>query len=207
MTEKRTATLTTYITDMHALVNHGLRTFDLIQQNLKGENHPEALAMVADAHRTLTSQLAVLDARAQSLGGKTTQPLKDAVTAVTGFAAGLIAAVRPEEASKAIRDSYTYLSHVAIGYLMLYTTATGLGDSETASVAEQGYRDAARLVILIDKIMPTLVIQELREDGLPMTEVSDQVHTMVVHAWRREASGMNTGSNNSSGGSNLGSAS
>lgn len=198
MTEKRTATLTTYITDMHALVNHGLQAFDRIHQNLKGERHPEALAAMSDAQQTLRGQLTQLDARAQALGGKMTQPIKDAVMAVTGFAAGLIAAVRPEEASKAIRDSYTYLSHVAIGYLMLYTTASSLGDNETTIVAEQGYRDAARLVILIDRIMPTLVIQDLREDGLPMTEVSDRVQAMVIQAWRREASGMDSGSNSGS---------
>lgn len=192
MTEKRTETLTTYVTDMHALVNHGLRAVDLIAQNLKGDPHPQALAAISDCQHTLRSQLETLDARAQALGGKTTQPIKDAVTAVTGFAAGLIAAVRPEEAAKAVRDTYTYLSHVAIGYLMLFTTASGLGDRETANVAEAGYRDAARLVILIDRIMPALVIQELREDGLPMSEVSDEVQTMVVQAWRREASGMGT---------------
>ena len=194
MTEKRNATLTTYVTDMHALVNHGLRAIDLIAQNLKGEHHPEAEAAVADFQRTLQGHLTRLDARAKALGGSTTQPIKDAVTAVTGFAAGLIAAVRSEEAAKSIRDSYTYLSHVAIGYLMLYTTASGLGDHETSSLAEQGYRDAARLVILIDKIMPTLVIQELRENGLPMAEVSDEVHKMVVQAWQREASGMSSAS-------------
>jgi len=194
MTEKRTATLTTYITDMHALVNHGLRAIDLIAQNLKGEHHPEAVAAVVDIQRTLQGQLTALDARAQALGGKTTQPIKDAVAAVTGFAAGLIAAVRPEEAAKAIRDSYTYLSHVAIGYLMLYTTAAGLADRETSVLAEQGYRDAARLVILIDKIMPVLVTQELREDGLPMAEVSDEAHKMVVQAWQRESPGMSSAS-------------
>ncbi len=194
MTEKRTATLTTYVTDMHALVNHGLRAVDLIAQNLKGEHHPAAVAAVVDIQRTLQGQLSSLDARAQALGGTTTQPIKDAVTAVTGFAAGLIAAVRPEEAAKSIRDSYTYLSHVAIGYLMLYTTASGLGDRETSILAEQGYRDAARLVILIDKIMPLLVIQELREDGLPMAEVSDEVHKMVVAAWQRESTGMGSAS-------------
>lgn len=187
MTETATATLTTYITDMHALVNHGLRPIELQAKNLKSENHPEAHSAFTNFQRTLRSHLTLLETRATALGGKVTSPIKDAVTTVTGIAAGLISAVRPEEIAKAMRDTYTFLSHVAIGYLMLHTTASGLGDQETTKLAEQGYRDAARMVILIDEIMPTLVIQELREDGLPMANVSDETRTMVMQAWKREA--------------------
>lgn len=188
MTTDSTATLTTYITDMHALVNHGLRAINNQAQSLKGEQHPEALSVVQECQRALRSHLTLLDARANALGGKTTRPIKDAVTSITGFAAGLISAVRPEEASKALRDDYTFLSHVAISYLMLHTTASGLGDTETATLAEQGYQDAAGLVILIDRVMPKVVMEDLRRDGLPVTDVESQVRAMVSQAWRREAS-------------------
>ena len=189
MTENATATLTTYITDMHALVNHGLRTCELQLQVLKDEHHPDALSTVKEIQRALQEQLEQLDARAKALGGKTTQPIKDAVTAVTGVAAALISAVRPEQASKMLRDSYTYLSHVAIGYLMLFTTASGLTDPDTAALADRGYRDAARLVMLIDRVIAGVVIQELREDGLPVANVVDETWSMVVHAWKRESKG------------------
>lgn len=187
--EKSTATLATYITDMYALINHGLKAVDRQAEHLrkKQDSHPEALAAVHEFQRVLRVHMSALDVRAEALGGKTTKPLKEVVTTLTGIAAGLISAMRPEEASKAIRDDYTFLSHVAIGYLMLHTTATGLGDMETASIAEQGYRDAARLVMRIDQIMPTLVLQELRQDGLPVGPASEQSIMMVQRAWNREA--------------------
>lgn len=195
MTEKTTATLTTYITDMHALINHGLRAIDRQAESLQGSQHQRALVAVQGFQRTLQTHLAMLDARAQALGGKVTQPIKDAVTTVTGFFAGLMNRVRAEEAAKSIRDDYTFLSHVAISYLMLYTTASSLGDRETAVLAEQGYRDAARLVMDIDRIMPGLVIEELRRDGLPVADVEAQVRTMIPRAWQREAEelGISTG--------------
>jgi hypothetical protein len=185
--ESPNSTLTTYVTDMHALITHGLQAIERQAENLKGENHPEALAAVNEFSRTLQSHLTLLDARAKGLGGSATGPVKDAVSAVTGFAAGLINAVRAEEASKSIRDDYTFLSHVAIGYLMLHATATGLNDRETATIAETGYRDAARLIMHIDRIMPSLVLQELRQDGLPVADTSAQSHEMLKKAWDREA--------------------
>jgi len=131
-TETPSSTLTTYVSDMHALVTHGLQAVERQIDNLKDEGHPEAYSAVQEIARTLRIHASMLDARTKTLGGSTTQPVKDAVSAVAGVAAGLINAVRPEEASKSIRDDYTFLSHTAIGYLMLYTTAASLGDPETA---------------------------------------------------------------------------
>lgn len=187
MTEDETATLTTYITDMHALISHGLQAIDRQVETLRGTAHTDALAAAIEFQRTLRAHLTMLDARARAFDGKVTRPLKDAVSTITGFFAGLINTVRPEKAAKALRDDYTFLSHVAVGYLMLATTARGLGDGETAAVAELGYRDAARLIILIDRTMPALVLAELREDGLTVADVSEQLRELIRHAWRREA--------------------
>lgn len=191
MSEHATATLTTYITDMHALINHGLRVIDRQAQTMRRKDpQAEALAAVHEFQRVLCGHQSRLDARARALGGKTTQVLKVAVTTLTGIAAGLINTLRPEATAKALRDDYTFLSHVAIGYLMLHTTACGLGDGETAALAEQGYRDAARLVMRIDHILPALVLHELHGDGLPVRPVAEQTIQMVHHAWQREHVGV-----------------
>lgn len=188
MSEQSTATLTTHVTNMHALINHGLRVIDRQAQLIRRKDpQAEVLAAVHELQRVLGHHLSQLDARARVLGGRTSQRLKDAVTTLTGLATGLFNALRPEPAARAIRDDYTFLSHVAISYLMLHTTASGLGDGETAALAEQGYRDAARLVMRIDQIMPALVLHELQRDGLPVRPVGEQTLQMVHRAWRREA--------------------
>ena len=189
-TETPNQTLTTYVSDMHALVTHGLTAIDRQVDNLKNEGHPEALAAVQEFQRTLRTHASMLEARVRGLGGSTTQPVKDAVSAVAGLAAGLVNAVRAEEASKSIRDDYTFLSHVAVGYLMLHTTATGLGDRETSALAETGYGDAARLIMHIDRILPTVVLQELNQDGLAVADVAKATQSMVKKSWDREASAL-----------------
>lgn len=182
-------TLITYVSDMHALVTHGLQAVGRQIENLKDKSarHPEAYSTIQEIERTLQAQATMLDARVTALGGTAKQPVKDVVSAIAGYAAGLINAVREEEASKSVRDDYTFLAHTSIGYLMLYTTAAGLGDRETAILAETCYRDSARLAMHIDKMMPALVLQELREDGLAVTDVSQETMMMVRRAWDREA--------------------
>jgi hypothetical protein len=182
-------TLTTYASDMHALVTHGLAAVGRQLENLKDKSlrHPEAYSTLEEIQRTLQAQATMLDARVTGLGGSTAQPVKDAVSAVAGYVAGLINAVREEEASKSIRDDYTFLAHTSIGYLMLHATAAALSDPETAALADACYRDAARLAMHIDRIMPTLVLQELREDGLATVDAAQGTRTMVRKAWDREA--------------------
>jgi hypothetical protein len=76
---------------------------------------------------------------------------------VAGVVAGLYNQVRSEAASKSIRDDYTFLSHCAVAYLMPHTISS-LGDGETAQLAERGYRGCARIIMEIDRLLPSLVL-------------------------------------------------
>jgi ferritin-like metal-binding protein YciE len=179
-------TITKYLGDMHALESHGLQAISRQAEQLKDADHPEALSAVRDFKRTLEGHISALERRLEALGGSPTGPVKDAVSAATGVAAGLYNAVRNEEASKSVRDDYTFLSQTAIAYLMLHTTASGLGDDETKMLAERGYRDAARMVMQVDRLMPSLVLEELRQDGLRVDDVAEDCRAMVHDAWRRD---------------------
>ena len=57
---------------------------------------------------------------------------------------------------------------------------------ETGTLAERGYRDAARVIMAIDRVMPPPVLQELRQDGVQVQDVADQCARMVHAAWQRE---------------------
>lgn len=186
-TPTKAGTLQTYVSDVQSLIGHGLQAIDHQVENLKGEGHEEARAALRDFRQVLQRHHEALEKRIDTLGGKGRSGVKEAVTRIAGVAVGVINAARTEEASKSVRDDYTFLSHCAIAFLMLYTTACSLGDQETGELAERGYRDCARLLMVIDRIMPRLVLEELRQDDLPATDVADQVRKMVSDAWRREA--------------------
>ena len=187
-TDKKNQVLTTYVSDVHALVLHGIQAIGRQVENLKDMPHPDAKAAVNTFVMTLEKQKMELEMRIKGLGGSTTGPVKDAVSAVAGVAAGLINAVRPSEAAKSIRDDHTYFSHLGVSWLMLHTTATSLSDSVTATMAEQGYADTVQMIMHADRILPKLVVEELREDtALQLVNVEQQTRSMVKKAWQREA--------------------
>lgn len=74
-------------------------------------------------------------------------------------------------------------------WLMLHTTASSLGDAATASMAERGYADTARMIMHVDTILPKIVVEELGEDkALHPANVEEQTRRMMKNAWNREAS-------------------
>ncbi len=187
--DKKNEILTTYVSDVHALVSHGLQAIHRQVENLKNVSHQDAKTAVAAFETILLNQKAELEARIKALGGSTTQPVKDAVSAVAGVAAGLINAVRSSETAKSIRDDHTFFAHLDVAWLMLFTTASALGDTATASLAERGYADTARMIMHVDRILPKIVVEELREDkALHPADTEQQTRSMLKAAWNREAS-------------------
>ena len=184
-TESRNDTLTTYLGDVQALVAHGLQALERQAESLRKVSHKDALPAVVHGQRLLERQKAALRARLESFGGSATAPVKDAVSAVAGVAAGLIDAVRPSETVKSLRDDAAFFSGLGIAYLLLYTTASGLADADTAALAQEGYEDAARMVMHLDGILPKVTIEELREGNLDVSDVTARVKTMVEKAWDR----------------------
>jgi hypothetical protein len=184
MNEKGRAVLAKYLHDMHSLVGHGHEAIKRQREQLKDSGHARAHKAVEGFEATMDQHLAMLKRRLEALGESTTSPLQDAASAVAGVAAGLYNAVRSEEASKSIRDDYTFFSHSGIAYLMLHTTSEALGDRETGEVAARGYRDMARMMMEIDRFMPELVIHELRQDGHQAQDVAEKGRQLVHEAWR-----------------------
>jgi hypothetical protein len=187
-TDKKNQTLSTYASDVHALVAHGIQAIHRQVDQLKDVSHRDAKAAVVTFEGILRKQEMELQDRIKVLGGSLTKPVKDVVSAVTGVAAGLVNAVRPSETTKSIRDDYTFLSELAIAWLMLHTTATSLGDAETAGLAERGYADTTRMIMHIDRIMPKIIVEELREDkALSPLDAEAQTRSMVKKAWEQQA--------------------
>jgi hypothetical protein len=186
--ENRNQVLTTYTSDVHALVTHGLQAVHRQVEQLKNVSHKDAPIAVTAFERILTAQKAALEDRVKALGGTATGPVKDAVSAVAGVAAGLIDAVRPAETAKALRDDHTFFNHLGISWLMLYTTASALSDAETAALAQRGYQETAKMIMHVDRILPKIVAEELGENpALEPADVQDQARVMIKNAWNREA--------------------
>ena len=178
-----------YVEDLHSLVTHGLQPISHQVDEARDREHADAAQLIAELQRTLQEHQRALAERMHALGTSPTTGVQDAAAAIAGVVAGIYNQVRTEAVSKSLRDDYTFLGHCSISWLMLMTTARSLGDHETEELAEQGYRDCARLVMRIDRVMPTLVFEELRQDGFAAQDVADWAHRIVSDAWTREQVG------------------
>jgi hypothetical protein len=174
-----------YVEDLHSLVSHGLQPVSHQLVEASGAGHAEAAAFIVELQRTLADHEQRLTQRLQTLGTSPTTLVQDAASAVAGVVAGIYNRMRSEAVSKSVRDDYTFISHCSVSWLMLMATARALGDHESEELAEQGYRDCARLLMRIDGLLPALVSQELRQDGFGATNVSEWAAGIVSDAWRR----------------------
>lgn len=155
----------TYLSDMLALERHIAQP---VEAQLKSDDHQsygEAIRLVQRIKTCTDNHISALEARVQAVGGHAGSPIKSAWAALLGGGAAALNQVRKTKVSKSLRDDYTALGLSAISYTMLHATAMGLGDTATAQLAKRHLDDYAPIIVDISKAMPTVVLQELREDG------------------------------------------
>jgi ferritin-like metal-binding protein YciE len=165
---KQQETIKVYVGDMASLESHIEEAID--RQVKLVTAHPKAAALVNQLHQTSKRHRDALKAHLDSMGGSSGSPVKEAVSAVLGVAAGVIDKVRPEAISKAIRDDYTAVNHATIGYTMLHATALMLKDQATASLAERHLRDYTSVIEGINQIIADVVAYDLRQDGIAVDD-------------------------------------
>ncbi len=182
MQEKNQKTIADYVGDMTALESHIEEALDRQLQEVKDD--PAALAAVQEFHDTVKRHRDTLRAMQEETGKTIGSPIKDAGAALLGKAAGLIDMVRTEGISKSLRDDYAAFSLAAIGYSMLHTTATALGDKRVASLAERHLQDHANNIMRINEIMPDVVIRELQKDDHQADQsAADATRKAVSRSW------------------------
>ena len=135
VSDKHRQTIADYVSDMAALESHIEEALD--RQLIEVKDDPDASAAVRDFHDMVKQHRDRLKALEEETGKTIGTPIKEVGAALMGKAAGIIDLLRSEGISKGLRDDYAAFSLAAISYSMLHTTATALGDSRVASLAER----------------------------------------------------------------------
>jgi ferritin-like metal-binding protein YciE len=177
-------TIADYLGDMVALESHIEEALD--RQLELSKKHGEAAAAIQQFHDMVKANRDALKAHQEQVGSTAGNPIIEAGSAVLGKVAGLIDNLRPETVSKALRDDYTAFNLAAVSYTMLQTTALAVGDQATAELAKQGLRGHAAAVQKINHLIPTVVVKELEEDGLTITDrtAADQTRKALDKIWK-----------------------
>ena len=150
-----------YVSDMISLEDHIAQAID---KQVKEVDDAAIKAQFQTFSTTISGHKDTLQARLTQLGGAANQPIKQGVASIAGVAAGLVDKLRSEEVSKDFRDDFTALNLSLISYEMLHVTALALGDRETADLAARNIKDNANFVTYIQKVVPQVVVAELKKN-------------------------------------------
>lgn len=153
-----------YLSDMIALDGHIHEAIERQLGDDRLKQFPDASKVVNTLHTTLDTHITGLKAQLTALGGGASGPVKEAVSAIAGVAAGLYDKVRRDPVSKMLRDDYTALSLAAISYTMLHTTGLALQNQQIADLAQRYLKDVTPIIVDISQVIPGVVVQDLQDN-------------------------------------------
>lgn len=179
--------INSYVTDMIALEDHLDKAIrgqieDFDEERPAYTRHLREIQIQTQQH---ISTLRGLAERRHVNGGGVAEAIKRFAASVAGAGAALIDIVRNEKLPKDLRDDYTAVNLAVIGYAMLHTTGMALSDQEVADIARRHMTDYAHTVMVLQKIIPSAVLDALREDGLTARpDVLHQVDDSFTQVWQ-----------------------
>jgi hypothetical protein len=109
---------------------------------------------------------------------------KSAVTAAAGAVAAVVNEGRTHHITKKLRDDYTALSLVAIGYELLHATANAFGAASVAAFAGASLKETAGLIMgLSQEIIPVAVAELAKTNpGVDASTVAVSQRN-IISAW------------------------
>ena len=190
-----------YITDMLALEQHISKALESQVADLS--NYPELVGHIRGFLGTVGGHISTLEMLTKARGGEGGGgAIKKVGSALMGLGAGAVDLVRNEGMPKNLRDDYTAFSLATIGYVMLHTTALGLGDRETGDIAQRHLANYAKVVMTLNHIIPPATLRFLSEEGLPVRQDAiGEISKNIDGVWRQSSSVPDADEMNVSGGS------
>jgi ferritin-like metal-binding protein YciE len=181
--------LQTYVSDLLALEQHIGKPLDVQIQSEDTARYPEAQALVTAIRAQNAANVQSLQMCLNALGGHPASSIKSAWSSLLGEAAAAIGASRKTKVTKWLRDDYTALNLAAISYTLLYATAVGLGEPQTAAVAHVGLSGYARSIMQINDVIPDIVLAELLDDGaIVAPSAAETIRQQSKDIWKAQSS-------------------
>lgn len=183
-TDEGAKTIADWLGDMVALESHIEEALD--RQLSATKDSPTAAPAVQRFHDMVKANRDALKARQSEIGTTAGNPVVKVGATLLGKAAGLLDKVRAEGVSKSLRDDYTAFNLAAVGHTMLHTTAVALGDTATADLAARCLTGHASAIQEINHIIEDVVMEELRNDNLPIVDATapDKTRALVDKIWK-----------------------
>ena len=188
--QARSDTLQQYVSDMIAIEEHIANAVKRQAEDKDVLNNPQASRIIQNILQYAEQHSQHLKQHLESIGGDPAKGIKEVATSALGAVAGMYDKIRSEQVSKMLRDDYTALNLAAIAYTMLHTTGLALQDQGTASLALRHLQHYTPIIMELNQIIPSVVVEELKDDGLNVIEGSaQQAVNNTQNAWKPSGNG------------------
>ena len=183
MSAKENKSLRRYTSDLLALESHFMNAVkkQKTSDELKDEN---AIELIHELDKMSSEHVKSLERHVERLGGKMTSDIKTKIATFAGSVAGLIDGARSDAMSKMLRDDYTALSMITIGYTMLHTHALAEEDELLAELTQKQLSDCTNMITEISKVVPLVVAEEVIDDPKRAKEIGQKALDNTQSAWK-----------------------
>ena len=174
--------------DMLAVESHVLEAIERQREHDEVKLHTAANELLIRVERTLRTHKTALEALGSDADFDLEASVKKAITNALGAIAGLYDRMREHTLSRMLRDDYTALSLVAMGYTAYHTFGLAIGEQRIATLAHSHLKDITPLLIDISELLPVVVAKEVAEesDFTVDATVASQAVQNTQDAWKPE---------------------
>lgn len=174
-----------YSSDLLSLQRHLLSAVKQ-QQASEKVKEKEAIEILHQMNIRLSEQVEEFEALVSEMGTDFKEEVKSKIANFTGSIAGLIDTARKDTVSKMLRDDYSVLSMLAVGYKMLHTAAMAGHKEDLAEMTENHLSTIAQLITEISKAVPMVVAREMIDDSDIAVEIGKKAVENTQKAWSSE---------------------
>lgn len=183
MSDQNKNSLRTYTSDLLALETHFMNAVKK-QKSSELVKDEIVIELLHELDKTVSKNVAELETHLEKLGGKTKEDIKTKLASFAGSVAGLIDKARSDTISKMVRDDYTALSMITIGYTMLHTHALADEDDSLAVLTGNHLKNCTNLITEISKVVPMAVANEIIDDSERAEEIGRKALDNTQKAWK-----------------------
>lgn len=175
--------LKTYTSDLLALETHFLNAVKK-QKSSESVKDEIVIDLLHELDKTISKNTSELETYLDSFEDKTLDDIKSKLASFAGSVAGLIDNARSDTVSKIVRDNYTALSMITVGYTMLHTLALSNDDESLAEISEKHLKECTNMVTEISKVVPLAVANEVIDDKDKAEEIGQRALHNTQQAWK-----------------------
>jgi len=185
MSTKEEDNLRTYISDLHALERHFMNAVKQ-QKTSNKSTDKRAVELLNNLDKMASSHTQKLAAELDQMGAEVKSTIKSKLASFTGSVAGMIDNVRDDALSKMLRDDYTALSMITVGYTMLHTHALSNDNQKLADISKKHLDDCTIMITAISIVIKLNTAYEINSDTDKAEEIGNLALENTQESWSPE---------------------